>query len=109
MCIPIRHCTPGITYLGKFYGQLETGESNIDAISIDSLVAELSRLEPGVTEFCCHPAEVSGVEQGNGRTAYWAERGLELATLCDARVANAIRSNGIQLCAFTEFAARARS
>ena len=95
---PVRHLGPLVTYCGSFYGQSSEGFANHDAITADSLIATLSQLPAGVTELACHPGYGDGLEG-----MYVHERSLELQTLCDPRVRQAIDQFGIHLVSFDNF------
>jgi predicted glycoside hydrolase/deacetylase ChbG (UPF0249 family) len=93
--IPLRGTGSRIRYSGAFYGQGSKGEPDPQAISVESLLAILGALGPGVTELGCHPGageEIPG--------PYKAERLQELATLCDPEVARALFASGVELCSF---------
>ena len=53
--VPLRSCSPLVSYDGSFYGQTSEGESVPDAITADALVAIFADLPAGVTELGCHP------------------------------------------------------
>jgi predicted glycoside hydrolase/deacetylase ChbG (UPF0249 family) len=82
--VPVRGVTPGISYVG-FHGQDAKGNPVPDAISVETLVGTIEELPGGVTELGCHPAA-----EVDHPSAYGRERLLELAALCDPRVATAI-------------------
>lgn len=92
--IPVRHAPP-VRYCGDFYGQGRRGEPLPELVSAEALAALVARVEEGVTELACHPAESMDVE-----SAYSDERMLELRALCDPRVARAVEGNGVELCSF---------
>ncbi len=95
--VPLRLLTPGVSYLGSFYGQSGKGERMPELVSAEALVEIVRALQPGVTELGCHPgldAELDSV--------YRDERIAEVAALCDPRVREAIREEGIILCNFAE-------
>ena len=92
--VPVRHA-PGVRYCGAFYGQGRRGEPLPELICVDALVALVADLGDGVTELACHPADDVDFE-----SSYATERALELRTLCDPRVAAAVRERGAQLCSF---------
>ena len=96
-CLPLRHENPGVRYCGNFYGQCEDGSALHSAISPGHLVETIAGLSSGITELACHPA-AGPVEN----TMYDSERLMELRTLCDPAVREAIRDNGIVLIRFTE-------
>jgi predicted glycoside hydrolase/deacetylase ChbG (UPF0249 family) len=95
--IPLRHITPSIRYWGQFYGQSDDGESYPELIGVDALLALIADLPPGITELGCHPARGRDIS-----AMYVTERELELQTLCNARVREAIVASGIQLSRFTD-------
>jgi predicted glycoside hydrolase/deacetylase ChbG (UPF0249 family) len=98
--VPVRGCTPGITYRGDFYGQLGTGEPYPEAITVEALVRLVSSLPDGITELGCHPA----AEPEEGST-YSSERPSELEVLCDSRVKEAVREEGVALRSFADVSA----
>ena len=90
--VPLRGHSP-VRRLGDFYGQWG-GESHPEQLSVASLVRMLeSKLEDGVTELICHPGHVDG----ELRSSYVQERELEVVTLCDSRVREALTRLGIEL------------
>jgi predicted glycoside hydrolase/deacetylase ChbG (UPF0249 family) len=93
--IPLRHCSPHVHYCGAFYGQTGDGLPFHDAIGVDALRRVLAGLPAGVTEIVCHPASSNDVN-----SMYREERQLELQTLCDPRVRETLRSEGIELGSF---------
>ncbi|HEV2787664.1 MAG TPA: ChbG/HpnK family deacetylase [Solirubrobacteraceae bacterium] len=94
--VPVRHAG-GVRYCGGFYGQGRRGEPLPQLIAAEALVALVGRLEPGVTELACHPADGVDFE-----STYAAEREQELRALCDPRVAQALREHAVELCNFVE-------
>jgi predicted glycoside hydrolase/deacetylase ChbG (UPF0249 family) len=97
LAIPLRDSSPTIPYSGGFYGQTAHGDPLHDAISVDALIGLLHDLPDGVTELGCHPATVIDFE-----TTYADERMIELNTLCDPRVRDAVAAAGVTLCSFAE-------
>ena len=97
--VPVRHFAPGIVYSGAFFGQDGRGAAFHDAITVDALVAVIEALPPGITELGCHPAA-----QPEGESTYDAERVVELESLCDRRVSEAIERQGIALRSFAGLA-----
>jgi len=95
--VPVRGFTPGITYSGAFYGQDGYELPFPDAITVEALIGEIERLEPGVTEIGCHPAT-----HADHDSTYGAERIQELKTLCDPRISAAIVRCGVSLRSFDE-------
>jgi predicted glycoside hydrolase/deacetylase ChbG (UPF0249 family) len=71
--VDARHC-------GLFYGRWD-GESHLEQIGVESLLAILGGLEDGDTELGCHPGYADRPE-----SEYAQEREHELATLTDPRV-----------------------
>jgi chitin disaccharide deacetylase len=95
--VPLRHFSHGIQYCGRFYGQTARGVPLPEAISVESLIAILSDLPPGVTEVGCHPGRVTGDE-----LTYGSERSTEVDVLSHPRVKALVTSLGIELCSFQE-------
>ena len=95
--IPLRHYAPTVQFRGDFFGHANPGESRIERLSVDALIAILDSVDPGTTELCCHPGFADDL-----RTAYGEERAVEVATLCDPRVRTAVSKRGIGLCSFAE-------
>jgi predicted glycoside hydrolase/deacetylase ChbG (UPF0249 family) len=90
--VPVRHFTPGVSYCGAFYGQSVKGESCLDSITADALIALIRGLPPGITELACHPATGDDLN-----SMYRSERSLEVAALCDPRVRATIAEERIEL------------
>jgi predicted glycoside hydrolase/deacetylase ChbG (UPF0249 family) len=99
--VPLRECTAGVRYCGDFYGQTLHGSSQVDAVCVEALLRLLASLPPGTTELACHPAtrdDMAGM--------YRHERCLELQTLCDRRVRDALCRDGISLRSFHDLCFR---
>jgi predicted glycoside hydrolase/deacetylase ChbG (UPF0249 family) len=96
--VPLRHFSPAIRYCGDFYGQERTGTPLPEAIGPESLIGILRRLPPGATELGCHPGLDDDLD-----SAYRCERGVEVAALCDPRMAKALAEAGVELCSFHRF------
>ncbi|MGH2841718.1 MAG: carbohydrate deacetylase [Solirubrobacteraceae bacterium] len=94
--VPVRHVS-GVRYCGAFYGQGRRGEPLPELITADALIALVAVLGDDVTELACHPAEDVDFE-----SSYAVERPLELRSLCDPRVADALRERGVQLGSFRD-------
>jgi predicted glycoside hydrolase/deacetylase ChbG (UPF0249 family) len=94
LSVPLRHCS-SIQYCGQFYGQDEHGDSYPQLIGVEALCALIRLLPPGPSEICCHPAADEDLD-----TMYLSERRIELASLCDRQVCNALLESGIKLLAF---------
>ena len=97
--VPLRSLTPDVRYEGAFYGQTGRGEPNAEGISVDAFIALVSTLPDGVTELGCHPGDPAGL-----RSTYAMERAVELRTLCDSRVRDAIAASGVDLASFADLA-----
>jgi chitin disaccharide deacetylase len=95
--VPLRQFHPRIRYEGGFYGQSRKGEPYPDLVSVEALTRIIESLPDGITELGCHPAfdrDVDGM--------YRDEREVEVATLCDPRVREAIDANGVTLVSFRD-------
>lgn len=97
--VPLRHLSPGIRYLGDFYGQDDKGVAVPGRLQAGHLATLISRLPAGLTELCCHPAAWIDFEAG-----YANERVDELKALCSEAVALAVEAGHIQLVGFGEVA-----
>ena len=97
--VVVRDCTPAVRYEGGFYGQAGRGEPWLEGISVASLCALVRALPFGVTELGCHPA----LDDRSG-SSYSDERTVETATLCDARVRDALADAGVVLRSFAGIA-----
>jgi chitin disaccharide deacetylase len=93
--LPVRKMT--IPFCGTFYGQDGMGNSQPDWIRVPALIEILSSLDTEVTEMSCHPAAAKDLD-----TMYAAERLVELATLCDPRVREAVDKLAITLISFAQ-------
>ena len=69
-------------------------------IDVARLLKILAETTDGVTELMCHPGEPDA--ELAATSAYAADRAVELATLCDPRVAVAVRENAITLATFAD-------
>ena len=96
--VPLRSCSPEVSYCGSFYGQADDGTPSPDVISVDGLLRILETLPPGCTELACHPASECDLH-----TLYSRERLEELKVLCDPRVRAALTDLEIGLRSFTSF------
>jgi predicted glycoside hydrolase/deacetylase ChbG (UPF0249 family) len=94
--VPVREQTPDIRYLGGFYGQGDMGVPWRHGIGVEALCGLLRELPDGTTELGCHP----GLDDDSG-SAYGGERAIEVASLCDPRVQETVRTEGIVLRSFT--------
>jgi chitin disaccharide deacetylase len=95
--VPVRHFAPHVRYCGAFYGQSRGGESCLDSITPETLIALIRGLPPGTTELACHPARGTDLD-----SMYCRERPLEFEALCDPRVRAAIAAEKIELRSFRD-------
>jgi predicted glycoside hydrolase/deacetylase ChbG (UPF0249 family) len=102
--VPLRGVSPDIRYCGNFYGQSGKGDPCPQAVCVDALVRLIEELPPGITELGCHPGEEI---DGRERLVYAEERKLELDTLCDLKVREAIVQQRVRLCSFADVASTA--
>lgn len=93
--VPLRNRQ--IRYEGSFYGQSGKGEPFPDGISPQRLVELIRELPPGWTEIGCHPA--AGPIP---TSSYDSERQVELQTLCDPQVREALNVTNVNLCSFAQ-------
>ena len=85
-------------HMGRFYGQWG-GRTHPEQIGVDGLLRLLdAEIGEGVTELSCHP----GYVEPWFRSSYVAEREVEVRTLCDARVRQAIHDREIRLIGFRD-------
>jgi len=93
--MPLRGHSP-VRHFPKFYGQWagETHPEQIDSISLARMLA--IEIGEGVTELMCHP----GYTDPDYRTSYSLEREIELNTLCDPIVRQALARESIQLISY---------
>jgi len=94
--VPVRHFA-AIAYVGSFYGLDGIGNAIAGALTVDRLIAICEALPAGTAELACHPG-LSDDAPG----MYVAERALEVAALCDARVRAALDAAAIQLVSFRD-------
>jgi predicted glycoside hydrolase/deacetylase ChbG (UPF0249 family) len=89
----------------KFYGQWG-GETHIEQIDVEGFLRLLdTEIGEGVTELACHP----GYVEPGFPSSYAAEREVELSTLCDPRVREALVERGVRLVSFQDLPALATS
>ena len=85
--------------LPSFYGRWN-GESHPEQIGVPGLLGLLrSGVGAGVTELVCHPGYADGLA-----SSYAGEREIELATLCDPRLREALAVHQISLIGFGDLA-----
>jgi len=97
--IPLRHGSRFVRYRGDFFGQSSTGEPHPEALSVEALIGIVESLPVGFTELGCHPGYARDL-----LTAYRRQRELEVRTLCDPRVQEAVAASGVRLCSFADLA-----
>jgi predicted glycoside hydrolase/deacetylase ChbG (UPF0249 family) len=93
-----------VRYVGGFYGQDGTGGPYPDGISVARLLELIDALQPGITEFGCHPGDVED-DDPLGGTMYRVERNLEVQALCDPRVRERLARGDVRLVRFGDLAA----
>ncbi|HYT83466.1 MAG TPA: ChbG/HpnK family deacetylase [Gemmatimonadales bacterium] len=95
--LPVRRHSPA-RYCSKFYGQWG-GETHLEQIGVTSLVRMLeTQVHDGVTELSCHP----GYGDPHLRSTYAAEREVEVRTLCDPALRQALAARRIHLVGFRD-------
>jgi predicted glycoside hydrolase/deacetylase ChbG (UPF0249 family) len=97
--VPLRHHLGEVEYCGDLYGHDPKGNPIPEALTADTVIEIIRGLKPGVTELACHPG--LGADTGS---AYDIEREQEVELLCDARVAEALRREGVELRTFADIA-----
>ena len=97
--IPVRSFTPGLRYEGGFYGQAGKGEPWPEGITVEALCALLRALPPGATRARLPSGDRRRVRAPPTR----AERTVETATLCDPRVRDILREEGIALRSYRDW------
>jgi predicted glycoside hydrolase/deacetylase ChbG (UPF0249 family) len=101
--VPVRGHSD-VRHVSKFYGQWG-GESHLEQIGVEGFLRVLDEdIRDGVTEFGCHP----GYVEPGFPSSYAAEREVELRTLCDQGVRQAILEREIELVGFRDLVARRR-
>ena len=96
--VPLRACTPTISYRGTFYGQTDEGESFPAGISAEAFLRMVQTLASGWTEVGCHPGYTDGLD-----SVYSVEREEEIRVLCSAEVRAALDRSDVQLRSFHDF------
>lgn len=95
MGVVLRANSPAVRFLGGFFGQDEHLQPRPEYVSVDNLLRLLDQLQPGITEMSCHP----GLDKSLN-SSYCDQRLLEVQTLCDPRIRQAIRDHDIRLVPF---------
>lgn len=96
--IPLRNCSPRLTYNGRLYGQTVSGEPFPQGISVARLIEIIELLRPGWTELGCHPGYANQLD-----SVYLHEREIEVRTLIDLKIREALDRGGVTLCSFKDF------
>ena len=100
--VPVRGAS-GVHRLPKFYGRWD-GETHLERISVAGLLGVLdAELREGVAELICHP----GYVEPGFASSYATEREVELRTLCDPRLRQAMLEREIRLIGFRDLPALA--
>lgn len=91
-----------VAFVGGFYAQWEWQVTDLHHVSPEFLVWILEHeVGEGWTEIGCHPGYVSD----DFTSVYLSEREVELATLTNPRVREAVRSRGIRLASYRDLIA----
>jgi predicted glycoside hydrolase/deacetylase ChbG (UPF0249 family) len=98
--IPLRGAG-SVRFVGGYYAQWQWKVTELQYVSVPFLQGMLrNEVEPGYTEFSCHPGYVTPGYQA----AYLQEREYEVATLTDPMIRRTILEEGIQLISYAEYA-----
>ena len=96
--VPLRE-RPPVTFKGGFYAQWKYGVSDPSKVSLEALSHILrDEVVDGIYELAVHP----GFSDPAVPYVYDRDRELEMATLCDARVPDIIREEGIRLISYND-------
>lgn len=89
-----------VRFVGGFYAQWEWKVTNLEYVSVEFLETILrDEVAEGWTEVSCHP----GYASPDYQAVYLAEREVEVRTLTDPRVREAIDRLGIHLASYHDF------
>jgi predicted glycoside hydrolase/deacetylase ChbG (UPF0249 family) len=95
--VPVRGHSE-VRYFSKFYGQWG-GERHLEQIGVEGLLRLLDEeVREGMTELNCHP----GHPEPGFPSSYAAEREVEVQTLCDPGLRQAILERGFRLIGFRD-------
>ena len=95
--VPVRGHA-GVRYFSKFYGQWG-GETHLEQISLEGLLRLVdTEIGDGLTELNCHP----GYPEPGFPSSYAAERAVEVRTLCEPALRDAMRARDIRLIGFRD-------
>src|SRR5207247_1454388 len=96
--LPLRD-TPPVVFKGGFYAQWEYGVTDLSKVSVAALERMIrEEVEDGITELGCHPGYFDEAME----IVYHRDRETELRTLCDPRVREVLREEGIRLIGFRQ-------
>jgi len=94
-----------VRFVGGFYAQWEWQVTNLEYVSVPFLERMLcEEVEPGWTEFSCHP----GYRSPDFASVYLAEREAEVATLTDPLIRQRVAELDIRLASYADYNARNR-
>jgi predicted glycoside hydrolase/deacetylase ChbG (UPF0249 family) len=97
--VPLRH-DGRVPYLGGFYGQPRPRATDLRYVGRDFLLELIrSSVAEGFTEIGCHPARVNDDFQ----SSYLDERAVELETLTEPGLREAIAAMGVELASFHDW------
>ena len=97
--VPLRDSGP-IKFVGGFYAQWEWMVTELRYVGVPHLIQMLrEEVEPGWTEFSCHP----GYALPDFQSIYLGEREEEVRTLTNTAIKTAIEENGIRLANYSQF------
>lgn len=76
---------------------------NVEVASLLKILARIAEDGPGTTELMCHPGEAADAEL-LATSSYARERPVELATLCDPAIRDAVEQHELMLSTFRDVA-----
>jgi predicted glycoside hydrolase/deacetylase ChbG (UPF0249 family) len=91
-----------VAYIGGFWAQWEPGVTELKYVSREFLLELVETEVPdGYTEIACHPGRVTG----DLESSYLDERAVELATLTEPGLREAIQALGVTLVSYQDWKA----
>jgi predicted glycoside hydrolase/deacetylase ChbG (UPF0249 family) len=103
--VPLRG-EDGVRFVGGFYAQWEYLVTDLEHVSVTALQRMLrEEVEPGWTEFGCHP----GYASPDFTSVYLHEREAELRTLTAPAIRETIETLGIHLVSYVDYLAHRAS